>query len=122
MGPGALRKMADRADFNPRLFCASEGSLKGHNAFPEAVTVALTAALPTPWRDQSSMTDLLPPAAAALELGISEKTLTKWRRENKGPTFVRTSGDRVRYSKEALNEWRATQVATIRYTPLECVA
>lgn len=82
----------------------------------------IAAAPYSPSDKPTRMTDLIPPAAAALELGISEKTLTKWRRENKGPPFTRISGDRVRYSRGALKGWRATQAVTIRYAPLECAA
>jgi Helix-turn-helix domain len=78
--------------------------------------------------EESHVTDLqrrdvssapLTPAAAAVYLGISEKTLTKWRQAGKGPAFVRNQDGRVRYTIEALKEWRATQTVTIRYSPLE---
>jgi hypothetical protein len=68
------------------------------------------------------MTDLLSPAAAALELCISEKTLKKRRQANNGPPFVRTSTGRVLYRKEDIKAWRATQVVTLHYAPLECAA
>lgn len=66
----------------------------------------------------SILIDLLSPAAAALELSVSEKTLTKWRQAGKGPPCVRLEHGRVRYSKEALHTWRASQSVTIHYSPL----
>lgn len=68
------------------------------------------------------MTDDLSPPAAAVELGVSEKTLTKWRQARKGPPYGRISNDRVRYSKEAIERWRARQVTSIRYCLLDRAA
>lgn len=64
------------------------------------------------------MSDLVVPAVAAVELGVSEKTLAKWRHTGKGPSFVRLAHDCVRYSLPALRSWRSQQPRTVRYLAL----
>lgn len=68
------------------------------------------------------MTDLISPAAAGVELGVSEKTLAKWRQAGKGPPFVRIAHDCVRYPLRPLREWRANQLVTVRYLSLSAAA
>lgn len=61
------------------------------------------------------MTDLISPAVAAVELGVSEKTLAKWRCNGKGPPYIRLAHDCVRYDKDAVRNWRSQQLTTVRY-------
>ena len=68
------------------------------------------------------MNDEISPAAAAVELGVSEKTLAKWRNARRGPPYERTANGCVRYSKERIKRWRAQQVTSVRYCSLERAA
>lgn len=68
------------------------------------------------------MTDLISPAAAAVELSVSEKTLAKWRQAGKGPPVIRIAHDCIRYRLGPLREWRAKQVVTVRYLSLRVAA
>lgn len=47
----------------------------------------------------------LSPKDVAARLGVSEKTLERWRREGKGPPFVKVSYKRVRYMVKELDAW-----------------
>ena len=64
-----------------------------------------------------STSDLLPPTAAAAELGISEKTLKRWRDQGKGPPLAPGGKGHPLYNLDALRRWRASQpvVTTVRY-------
>lgn len=66
--------------------------------------------------------DLISPAAAAVELGVSEKTLSKWRARGKGPPFNRHGHDCVRYDRATVIEWRDKQPKTVRYLSLSIAA
>lgn len=68
------------------------------------------------------MTDLISPAAAAVELGVSEKTLAKWRQAHLGPPFTRLAHDCVRYDRKRLRDWRSNQLVTVRYLSLRVAA
>ena len=48
---------------------------------------------------------------AANYLGISKKTLERWRFEGRGPTF-RKFGKRVLYSQDELDRWAKDQERT----------
>lgn len=48
---------------------------------------------------------LLDAAQAAAYLGMSPKTLKKWRSKGAGPVYSRISRNRVRYRKSALDAW-----------------
>lgn len=69
-----------------------------------------------------STMNLITPAAAAVELGVSEKTLSKWRCQGKGPPFQRHGHDCVRYDHAAVIEWRSRQPKTVRYLSLSADA
>jgi hypothetical protein len=63
--------------------------------------------------------DLISPTAAAAELGISEKTLYRWRGQGKGPPAVQSQP--ALYSRDALRSWRASHavVTSVRYVSVE---
>ena len=42
-------------------------------------------------------------------LDISTWTLRYWRYKNKGPEFVKLENGRVRYPKQGIHDWYATQ-------------
>lgn len=46
---------------------------------------------------------LLDTAAAAERLGVSPRTLEKWRQEGKGPAYVRLGSKKVSYRDAALD-------------------
>lgn len=48
---------------------------------------------------------LLDPQQAANFLGMSFKTLARWRSEGRGPTFIKLNNGVVRYSTEDLLEY-----------------
>lgn len=47
----------------------------------------------------------LTPARLVVALGISLKTLERWRKDGKGPAFVRTATKRIRYPIVELDRW-----------------
>ena len=42
-------------------------------------------------------------------LDISVFTLRYWRQKNKGPKFVKLENGRIRYPKQGIHDWYATQ-------------
>ena len=48
---------------------------------------------------------LLDQKEAAKRLGLSVKTLERWRWASRGPRFIKLSGRAVRYRPEDLSEW-----------------
>ena len=42
-------------------------------------------------------------------LDISTWTLKYWRYKNKGPKFVKLENGRIRYPKQSIHDWYATQ-------------
>jgi excisionase family DNA binding protein len=54
------------------------------------------------------MTQMVTPTELATELGIPVKTLAEWRSRGLGPAYVKV-GRHVRYRREAIDDWEATQ-------------
>jgi len=50
---------------------------------------------------------LLDERGAAALLGVSTRTMERWRAERTGPPFVRLSARAIRYSRAALLRWIA---------------
>lgn len=50
--------------------------------------------------------ELLDAASTALFLGLSERTLERWRRDRTGPSYVRMSVRAIRYRLSELRAWR----------------
>lgn len=54
------------------------------------------------------MTDsLLTTDEAAALVGMKERTLRVWRMKGQGPAYVKLGNGRVRYSRQAIDEWVA---------------
>jgi len=49
---------------------------------------------------------------AAEYLGISKKTLQRWRFDLKGPAYAKLNGKLIRYHQADLDEWMAQQTIT----------
>ena len=49
---------------------------------------------------------------AADYLGISKKTLQRWRFDHKGPAYAKLNGKLIRYHQADLDEWMAQQTIT----------
>ena len=49
---------------------------------------------------------------AAEYLGISKKTLQRWRFDHKGPAYAKLNGKLIRYHKADLDEWMDQQTIT----------
>lgn len=47
----------------------------------------------------------LTPKQLAQQLGVSEKTLERWRKDGSGPPFVKTGSKRIRYPIVGLEAW-----------------
>ena len=58
---------------------------------------------------QSSST-FLSESDAADYLGISKKTLQRWRFEHKGPAYAKLNGKLIRYRHGDLDEWMNQQI------------
>ena len=65
---------------------------------------------------RASAKDHLTRMEAAIELGVSVKTLAKWASEKKGPAFRKSANGVAYYERKALLEWRSRQAVTIRYS------
>jgi predicted DNA-binding transcriptional regulator AlpA len=59
------------------------------------------------------------PHEAAAHIGVSKKTLQRWRKDGKGPAYTTIAASIIRYRKSAVDEWLAER---IRYAVLDCVA
>lgn len=68
------------------------------------------------------MSEPITPAQAAVMLGVSERTLSKWRCQGKGPPFERHAHDCIRYDRAEVKEWRDKQPKTVRYLSLSSAA
>ena len=49
---------------------------------------------------------------AADYLGISKKTLQRWRFDHKGPAYAKLNGKLIRYHQADLDEWMDKQTIT----------
>lgn len=76
------------------------------------VTMADRRAEPAAGSDDDIPDRLLTPREVAAMLGISDKTLERWRGTGEGPLFVRLSGKCVRYRREDVEEFVTTRIAT----------
>ena len=54
-------------------------------------------------------TDLLNPSQVAQRYGITPETLSNWRRERKGPPFIRIGKRRTMYRLQDVLEWERNQ-------------
>jgi predicted site-specific integrase-resolvase len=54
---------------------------------------------------------LIPPAAAALILGVKINTLARWRRFGEGPAYVELGG-RIRYRHSDIEAWLNSRTVT----------
>ncbi len=64
---------------------------------------------------------LLDPQAVAVRLGVSPKTLERWRATGEGPRFVRVSRKVVRYRRVDLETFIAARVVASTAAPLPAV-
>ena len=53
---------------------------------------------------------MVPPAALAGELGVTESALAKWRAEGKGPPFCKLGHKIVRYPRSGIERWKSACV------------
>ena len=49
-------------------------------------------------------TEFLTPKEVAVKIGVNEETLSVWRRDRKGPPFIRRVG-RIYYNAADLDQW-----------------
>lgn len=49
--------------------------------------------------------DLLPPSEVAARYSMTPESLANWRREGKGPPFIKLNGKRVMYRLQDVIEW-----------------
>ena len=54
-------------------------------------------------------TRALTPSEAAQVLGVTEQTLTEWRRHRQGPPYLKLGHKTVRYDRDALEAWLASR-------------
>ena len=52
---------------------------------------------------------LLSEASVSKQLGISSRSLARWRTEGGGPDFVRTGKRKLAYSTKAIEAWLASR-------------
>jgi predicted DNA-binding transcriptional regulator AlpA len=55
--------------------------------------------------------------ATAARLGVSTRTLQRWRRDGSGPAYMRAGPRAIRYSDAALEEW--SRARTFRHRAAE---
>ena len=61
---------------------------------------------------QQSSSAFLSESAAADYLGISKKTLQRWRFDHKGPAYAKLNNKMIRYNQVDLDEWMNQQIVT----------
>ena len=61
-------------------------------------------------------------AALAYRLGVSKRTLQRWRAEGGGPPYVRLGPRRVAYDEAASDAWAASRSFTSRAAELATAA
>ena len=61
---------------------------------------------------QQSSSAFLSESAAADYLGISKKTLQRWRFDHKGPIYAKLNNKPIRYHLPELDEWMDQQTIT----------
>ena len=54
---------------------------------------------------KTSFTPFLTPRQLAAQIGVSEKTLDRWRKEGKGPAFHKITNKRIRYYLPDVDAW-----------------
>ena len=57
-----------------------------------------------------SLSAFLSESDAAEYLGISKKTLQRWRFNHKGPTYAKLNNKLIRYNQVDLDEWMNQQI------------
>ena len=53
---------------------------------------------------------MLSPVQTAVSLGVSVRTLERWREAGTGPGFVKTAADKIAYPLDELINWLADQI------------
>ena len=48
------------------------------------------------------------PRQFGAEIGVSEVTLSQWRRAGKGPAYLRIAANKVRYARADIETWLAS--------------
>ena len=61
---------------------------------------------------QQSSSAFLSESEAADHLGVSKKTLQRWRFDHKGPAYAKLNGKLIRYHQADLDEWMDQQTIT----------
>jgi excisionase family DNA binding protein len=61
---------------------------------------------------QQSSSAFLSESDAAEYLGLSKKTLQRWRFNHKGPTYAKLNNKLIRYHHADLDEWVNQQIVT----------
>lgn len=54
--------------------------------------------------------DMVPPAALARELDVTESALAKWRTDGNGPPFCKLGHKVVRYPRSGIEQWKSSCV------------
>jgi predicted DNA-binding transcriptional regulator AlpA len=104
MSAMSLRNLPNPNTWNPvRLPRAAVSPAKPAPA-PAAAPVEATGALPP------DAARLLKPEDVAARLGVSERTLERWRREGTGPAFLSLTSKTVRYAASAVDAFVAGAV------------
>ena len=62
-----------------------------------------------------SLSAFLSESEAAEYLGISKKTLQRWRFDHKGPAYAKLNGKLIRYHQADLDEWMDQQTIIHEY-------
>jgi predicted DNA-binding transcriptional regulator AlpA len=52
------------------------------------------------------------PHEAAAHIGVSKKTLQRWRKSGEGPAFTTVAASIIRYRKSAVDAWLAERTQT----------
>jgi hypothetical protein len=65
--------------------------------------------------------EAISPTTLATELDVTEAALARWRVVGIGPPFIKISHRCVRYSRHAVEEWKAASTRTST-TARDCVA
>lgn len=54
--------------------------------------------------------EMVPPGTLAVEIGVTESALAKWRTDGNGPPFCKLGHKVVRYPRSGIEAWKIARV------------
>ena len=106
----SLRNLPNPNTWNPNRLPRAAGSPPKPAAKPAPAPAPAAAAAEATIAPPADAARQLKPEDVAARLGVSERTLERWRREGTGPAFLSLTSKTVRYSDSAVDAFVAGAV------------